>query len=134
MDDLATNLNIKIIWDKGGFMAKIKLIMVILFVWHSVAIVYGSDVKFDGNFWRQSDRTTKELFISGVLGGIQLGQDRARGSMMQDITNTDFSPKCYDSVSKKIDSLDSNLRKIGTAQVIAKIDQFYLDLKIDLLM
>ena len=108
-------------------MVKNKVFLAILIIFSLVTIAYGSETNFDGKFWRQSDRTTKELFTYGVMGGIELGQDRVISTVMQDMTNQIIGSKCFQSVTKNVDSLESDLKNITAEQIIAGIDQFYSD-------
>ena len=108
-------------------MSKRKILLVVFIVFSTAAIAYGSEPKFDGNFWRQSDRTTKAFFTYGVLGGIRLGQDRVVSTVMQDMTNQTISSKCFQAVSSNVESLASDLKKITTDRIIAGMDQFYSD-------
>ena len=106
-----------------------KLILVVLIILGTVANVGADEVRFDGNFWNKSDRTVKEFFISGVLGGIIAGQDRVTASAMEGVEKGQVDMKCFAAISSLRNSLEADLEKIKVGQIVDGIDAFYSDSK-----
>jgi len=106
-----------------------KLILVVLIILGTVANVGADEVRFDGDFWNKSDRTVKDFFISGVLGGIIAGQDRVTASAMEGVEKGQVDLKCFAAISSLKNSLGADLEKIKVGQIVDGIDAFYSDSK-----
>ena len=106
-----------------------KLMLVVLIILGTVANVGAEELRFDGNFWNKSDRTVKEFFISGVLGGIIAGQDRVTASAMEGVEKGQVDLKCFAAISSLKNSLEADLEKIKVGQIVDGIDAFYSDSK-----
>jgi hypothetical protein len=89
-----------------------KLILVVLIILGTVAYVSADELKFDGNFWNKSDRTVKQFFISGILGGIIAGQDRVMASAMEGVENGQIDMKCFAAISSLKSLLETDMEKI----------------------
>lgn len=106
-----------------------KMILVVFVIFVSTAHVHANEVRFDGNFWKKCNETTRELFARGVLGGMTLGHDRVLGSMMFEVGNPNYNAKCFEKVSNLHKSLEVGIKKIGAEQIVDGIDEFYSDFR-----
>jgi hypothetical protein len=106
-----------------------KLILVAIIILGTVAYVGADEIRFDGNFWNKSDKTVKEFFISGILGGIIAGQDRVTASAMEGVEKGQVDMKCFAAISSLKNSLEADMGKIEVEQIVDGIDAFYSDLK-----
>jgi len=106
-----------------------KMILAVLVIFVSTAYAHATGVRFDGNFWKKCNKTTKEFFARGVLGGMTLGHDRVLGSMMFEVGKPNFNEKCLEKVSNLHKSLEVELKKIGAEQIVDGIDEFYSDFR-----
>ena len=106
-----------------------QITLVFLMIMGTVAYVGADEIRFDGNFWKNSDQTTKEFFVSGVLGGIFAGQDRVMASAMEDVEKGKIDMKCFAAISSLKSSLEADMKKIKVGQIVDGIDEFYSDFK-----
>lgn len=106
-----------------------KLILVVLIILGTVAYVGADEIGFDGNFWNENDRTVKEFFVSGILGGIIAGQDRVMASAMEGVEKGQIEIKCFGAISSLKNSLESDMEKIKAGQIVDNMDVFYSDFK-----
>ena len=105
------------------------IILVSLMMMGTLAYGAADEIRFDGNFWNKSDRTVKEFFISGILGGIIAGQDRVTASAMEGVEKGQVDIKCFAAISSLKNSLEADLEKIKVGQIVDGIDAFYSDFK-----
>jgi hypothetical protein len=106
-----------------------KLILVAIIILGTVAYGAADEIRFDGNFWNKSDRTVKDFFVSGILGGIIAGQDRVTTSAMEGVEKGQVDIKCFAAISSLKNSLEADLEKIKVGQIVGGIDAFYSDFK-----
>jgi hypothetical protein len=85
----------------------------------------GADTRFDGHFWRQSDPSTRELFVYSFLSGVVQGQDRVARRLLMTSSGGGFRPECHEAVSKSIDRLETGLGKLNRAEFMNALDVFY---------
>jgi hypothetical protein len=85
----------------------------------------GADTRFDGHFWRQSDPSTRQLFVYSFLSGVVQGQDRVARRLMMTSSGGSFRPECHKAVSKSIDRLETGLGKLNRVQFMNALDAFY---------
>ncbi|MBL0713466.1 MAG: hypothetical protein JJV98_07165 [Desulfosarcina sp.] len=85
----------------------------------------GAEARFDGNFWRQSNQETRQLFVYGFMSGVVQGQDRVASRLLMKAAGGDFRPECHKAVSKNANVLESELALLDRAQFMAAMDAFY---------
>ena len=106
-----------------------KLILVAIIILGTVAYGAADEIRFDGNFWNKSDRTVKDFFVSGILGGIIAGQDRVTASAMEGVEKGQVDIKCFAAISSLKNSLEADLEKIEVGQIVDSMDDFFSDSK-----
>ena len=106
-----------------------QITLVFLMIMGTVAYVGADEIRFDGNFWKNSDQTTKEFFVSGVLEGVFTGQDRVMASTMEGVEKGTIGMKCFAAISSLKSSLEADMEKIKVGQLVDGIDEFYSDFK-----
>lgn len=106
-----------------------KLILVAIIILGTVAYGAADEIRFDGNFWNKSDRTVKDFFVSGILGGIIAGQDRVMASAMEGVEKGQVDLKCFAAVSSLKNSLEADMEEIEVGQIVDDMDEFYSDFK-----
>jgi hypothetical protein len=105
------------------------IILVSLMMMGTVAYGAADDIRFDGDFWNKSDRTVKQFFISGILGGIIAGQDRVMASAMEGVENGQIDMKCFAAISSLKSLLEADMEKIEVGQIVDGMDEFFSDFK-----
>jgi hypothetical protein len=85
----------------------------------------GAATRFDGHFWRQSDPSTRQLFVYSFLNGIVQGQDRVARKLLMTSGGGSFRPECHEAVSKNINRLETGLGKLNRGQFMNALDAFY---------
>ncbi len=83
------------------------------------------DLRFDGQFWRQSDATTRRLFVYGFISGIVQGQDRVARQLLLQAGDGEFRPECHRAVSKNANRLETEMTRMDRRQFIRALDAFY---------
>lgn len=106
-----------------------KMILAVFIIFVSATFVCATGVRFDGNFWRKCNEATKELFATGVLGGMIHGTDRLLGSMMFEVGTPNLNAECFKTVSTLHKSLEVRIKKIDAEQLVDGIDEFYSDIR-----
>lgn len=86
---------------------------------------FGTDTRFDGHFWRQSDPQTRQLFIYSFMNGIVQGQDRVVRRLLMKSGRGDFRPECHKAVSQNANRLETELAQLDRNQFMRTVDAFY---------
>ena len=86
---------------------------------------YGDKVSYDGEFWEKCGWATKELIISAVFWGQEVGQDQVFAEVILGGGDSNFKVNCANAVQGVLKSLEAKRKAIDTAQVVGHMDKFY---------
>ena len=86
---------------------------------------YAEDKRFDGQFWRQSDATTRRLFVYGFMRGVVQGQDRVARQLLLKARTGEFRPECHQAVSRNANRLETEMTQMDRHLFIGALDAFY---------
>ena len=81
--------------------------------------------RFDGQFWRQSDLRTRQLFVYGFISGVVQGQDRVARQLLLKARGGEFRPECHKAVSKNANRLETEMSQMDRGLFIGALDAFY---------
>ncbi len=87
--------------------------------------VHAENQRFDGEFWRQSDATTRRLFVYGFVSGVVQGQDRVARHLLLKARAGTFRPECHQAVSKNANRLEAEMTRIDRQLFMRAVDAFY---------
>ena len=104
-----------------------RALLTALIILFSVTYAFADEVKYDGDFWRQRNRATKELIVSAVFWGSEAGQNRVFAEVVLNRAGKSIEVECANAVSDVLKTLEDERIAIHTGQVVDNMDKFYSD-------
>lgn len=106
-----------------------RTVLTALVILFSVTYAYADEVKYTGDFWRQSNRATKELIVYAVFWGSEAGQNRVFAEVVLNRAGKSIEVECANAVSYILKMLEDEREAIRVVQVVNNMDKFYSDPK-----
>ena len=106
-----------------------RMVLTALIILLSATYAYADEVRYDGDFWGQRNRATKELIVSAVFWGAEAGQDRVFAEVILYRAGKSMKVECANAVSDVLKTLQAERKAIRTGQVVDQMDKFYSDPK-----
>ena len=106
-----------------------RTVLTALIILFSVTYAFADEVKYDGDFWRQRNRATKELIVYAVFWGSEAGQNRVFAEVVLNRGGKSIEVECANAVSYVLKTLEDERIAIHTGQVVDNMDKFYSDPK-----